>query len=109
MTDYGFWDIEVNATNDITYSYTGKKEICPLGRLFQDESKLIRPDIKLNSAETAQSNHGRKFVEYDDLWAYTEDSELTGYWKSLNHQDGIKYWDYIIDSTGKRLDFQGGT
>lgn len=27
MTDYGFWDIEVNATNDTTYSYSGGKEV----------------------------------------------------------------------------------
>ncbi len=102
MTDYGFWDIEVNATNDITYSYSGKKEVEQFQSFFEDESKLTRPDIGLGSSG------GGKFIEYDDLWTYTE-SDLTGYWTSLKNSDGVKYWDYIIGGTGKRLDFRGGT
>lgn len=76
---------------------------------------MIRPDIELDSATSELIDScGSKFVEYDDLWTHTEvvdssESELTGYWTSLNHQDGARYWDYIIGGTGKRLDFQGGT
>ena len=115
MTDYGFWDIEPNTTNDITYTYRGKKKISYFKSFFEDESKLIRPSIELDSAESQLvAEHGSRFVEYDDLWAYTEDvdsseSELTGYWTSLNHPDGVRYWDYIIGSTENRLDFNGGT
>ena len=115
MTDYGFWDIEPNTTNDITYTYSGGKEVLDSRSFFEDESKLTRPDIELDSAESQLvAEHGSRFVEYDDLWTYTEDvdsseSELTGFWTSLNHPDGVKYWDHIIGSTGKRLDFQGGT
>ena len=115
MTDYGFWDIEVNATNDTTYSYSGQKEISYYKSFFGDESKLIRPDIELDSATSELIDScGSRFVEYDDLWTCTEvadssESELTGYWTSLNHPSGVKYWDYIIGSTGVRLDFRGGT
>ena len=115
MTDYGFWDIEPNTTNDITYIYRGKKKISYFKSFFDDESKLIRPSIELDSAESQLvAEHGSRFVEYDDVWAYTEDvdssgSELTGYWTSLNHPDGVKYWDYIIGSAENRLDFHGGT
>ena len=47
LTDYGFWDIEVNRTNNITYSYRGGKSYgnIDVQNFNNDTTKLIDPTI----------------------------------------------------------------
>ena len=46
LTDYGFWDIEANATNNVTYSYRGGKHYADdIGTLNSNISKLVTPTI----------------------------------------------------------------
>lgn len=62
MTDYGFWDIEPNKTNYITYSYRGGKshEYVDVPDFNGRTSKLVKPTIKVAPTD--------KIVEYDKIW-----------------------------------------
>lgn len=61
MTDYGFWDLEDNNTNNVQYSYRGGKEFNGGVPSFNDDiSKLITPTMDFNSAT-------QKAVEYSSL------------------------------------------
>ena len=66
LTDYGFWDIEPNQTNYVTYSYRGRKThksidgtYCDIGK----HHKLTKPTVALGA--------GDKVVEYDKKWTLT--------------------------------------
>ena len=107
MTDYGFWDLEANQTNNTTYSYRkGKKYDDNVGGFNSDVSKLTAPTRDID---------GCKFVEYcddgedygiDRLWHPTTD------WYYCNGilVDGEpkQYRDRIVVD-GKELNFFGGT
>ena len=59
LTDYGFWDLEANTTNNQTYSYRGvKKYDDPIQLGNQDGSKLTTPTVECLGTT--------KFVEYSD-------------------------------------------
>ena len=49
LTDYGFWDIETNTTNDVTYSYTGEDNLKEYGTTSSSfntrQEKLVLPDV----------------------------------------------------------------
>jgi hypothetical protein len=68
LTDYGFWDIEANSTNNVTQSYRGGKEYISklvdstdyqLHELNADISKLVTPTMTFSPSEN-------KVVEYSD-------------------------------------------
>lgn len=106
LTDYGFWDIEVNRTNNVTYSYrNGKSYDKNVGEFNNDNKKLIDPTIFF--AQTT------KYCEYssdeygiDRLWTHGGDwykcdgIQVDG--KSKQYRDAI-----IIN--GKSLPFYGAT
>ena len=60
MTDYGFWDIEPNSTNHMTYSYRGEKNFGDYEKRNTDVRKLIHPTTVLGDTD--------KIVEYDKVW-----------------------------------------
>lgn len=50
LTDYGFWDIEKNQTNNTTYSYrNGKAYVNNLKEFNGDKTKLIDPTISIET------------------------------------------------------------
>ena len=113
MTDYGFWDLEVNSTNDVTYVYNGNKEIDQLGASINDDaSKVIHPEKNIPS--------GTLYSEYDTLWQkssgswnrYTWDQGL-GEWKpdagSGDHEKSIIPYPNVIKPDGESHEFRGGT
>ena len=71
MTDYGFWGIEPNMTNDITYSYRGMKD-------YDDEvefknsrtDKIVLPTFDVGETDVV--------VEYDRLWKSSGDNYVNG-------------------------------
>ena len=107
MTDYGFWDLETNQTDNTTYSYkNGKKYNPDVGEFNEDVSKLTTPTLNID---------GCKFVEYCDDG---EDYRIDRLWHPKTdwyYCNGIlvdgkpkQYRDKIIVD-GKELDFFGGT
>ena len=107
MTDYGFWDLETNQTDNTTYSYkNGKKYNPDVGEFNEDVSKLTTPTLDID---------GCKFVEYCDDG---EDYRIDRLWHPKTdwyYCNGIlvdgkpkQYRDKIIVD-GKELDFFGGT
>lgn len=74
LTDYGFWDLEANTTNNQTYSYRGgKKYTDPIQLGNQDGFKLTTP--------TMDCPNTTRFVEYsDDGDAYAIDRR----WEAFN-------------------------
>ena len=72
MTDYGFWDIEPNKTNYITYSYRGGKshEYVDVPDFNDRTSKLIKPTIQVAPTD--------KIVEYDKIWELSK--KQSGSW-----------------------------
>ena len=107
MTDYGFWDLETNQTDNTTYSYkNGKKYNPDVGEFNEDVSKLTTPTLNID---------GCKFVEYCDDG---EDYRIDRLWHPKTdwyYCNGIlvdgkpkQYRDKIIVD-GKELDLFGGT
>ena len=80
MTDYGFWDVEENQTNNITYSYRNGKsyENEDVPEFNNDTTKLVDPTIQLGDAvkycEYSHVDDGTA-TEYgiDRLWNATDD------------------------------------
>ena len=115
MTDYGFWDIEANQTNNITYSYRGGKTYENEGveNFNDDDTKLVDPTIDLNTApkycEYSHEDDGT-IAQYgrDRLWQ----KSLDGSWYECQGigVDGNpkKYRDEIIINKS-HLPFVGGT
>ena len=107
MTDYGFWDLEANQTNNTTYSYRkGKKYDDNVGGFNNDVSKLTTPTLDIDEC---------KFVEYCDDG---EDYGIDRLWHPKTdwyYCNGIlvdgepkQYRDRIVVD-GKELNFFGGT
>lgn len=68
FTDYGFWDVETNKTNDLTYSYRGSKTygfIEPLQKKYYRNDKIVFPTMVLSDTD--------KVVEYDKIWKLNGD------------------------------------
>ena len=84
MTDHGFWDIEANQTNNITYSYRSGKSYNAADEFNKDTTKLIDPTIPL-AGTTKYCEYSSKDGKYgiDRLWKPTSD----GNWYKC---DGIK-------------------
>lgn len=69
MTDYGFWDIEPNTTNDVTYSYRqkdAKTYETDVAAFNSSTTKLVKPTIALAPSD--------KVVEYDKVWELAKKS-----------------------------------
>ena len=66
MTDYGFWGIEPNMTNDITYSYRGMKDYED-GIEFKNSriDKIVLPTMNVGETDVV--------VEYDRVWKLSGD------------------------------------
>ena len=115
MTDYGFWDIEANQTNNTTYSYRGGKsyENTDVPNFNNDTTKLVDPTISFGGTT--------KYCEY----SHVDDGEIAQHerdrlWKPVSANwykcDGIsgtdgnskKYREAIVVN-GKSLPFVGGT
>ena len=118
LTDYGFWDIEANTTNNVTYSYRGgKKFIDPIEVKNQDISKLVTPTMAFSANQRAVEysddgdTHGidRIWDEYDDNWFVCRGIEVN----PSADQELDKYKKYrssIVATDGNpELDFFGGT
>lgn len=70
MTDYGFWDIEPNRTNDVVYSYRGlKKYHESVEYRNTDPDKNVLPTFD----GTSDTSENDKVVEYDLVWRRAED------------------------------------
>jgi len=69
LTDYGFWDIEPNQTNEITYSFrgAGRKDIEVIGDVEFNgrKEKLVDPPCDVLETD--------RIVEYDRKWVVDED------------------------------------
>ena len=63
LTDYGFWDLETNTTNNITYSYRWdlKDYVKPIGNLNNRKQKMVLPTTALADTD--------KVVEYNKVWS----------------------------------------
>ena len=69
LTDYGFWDIEKNATNNVTQSYRGVKEYGSTRRFNDDISKLITPTMEFNSATQKAVEYSSDEPGVDRIWS----------------------------------------
>lgn len=91
MTNYGFWDVEENHTNDIVYSYLGTKnhmDGITIGNNRED--KIVLPDFNLSDSD--------KVCEYDKVW------EL----QNGRYVNGEVSYPQVISKNGTH-DFVGGT
>lgn len=118
LTDYGFWDIEENTTNNKTFSYrNGKRYYHDVGAFNNDTSKLVNPNIQYD-CEAVQDVDGTNWrkqiaVEYcaepgnplelDRIWNLDADPN----WYRCEGLDK-SYRSYIVPN-GFRLPFFGGT
>ena len=74
MTDSGFWDIEHNSTNDITYSYSGRKSYSRFPPTYEwvVEQRKDRTDKLVLPVQDRSSRFVNPidsiFVEYDKKW-----------------------------------------
>jgi hypothetical protein len=90
LTDYGFWDIEVNQTNNITYSYrNGKSYEENVTEFNGDNTKLIDPTISLVSDP--------KYCEYSH--EYEDSDENYGINRLWEKNGGNWYYchDLVVD------------
>ena len=90
MTDYGFWDIEVNTTKDVTYSYSTQKEyhVDDVSVLNNHKRKLIKPDVEIRSTD--------KIVQYDRIWGEVAfDANVNG-WREVEN-GGTHYQCRCVD------------
>ena len=71
MTDYGFWGIEPNMTNDITYSYRGMKD-------YEDEVEFKNSRIDKIVLPTFDVGEGDVVVECDRVWKSFGDKYVNG-------------------------------
>ena len=71
LTDYGFWDVESNDTNNKTYSYasgsSGKNYEVLDEDVFYNEHqhKLVHPTVELQDTD--------KIDQYDKIWTLNSD------------------------------------
>ena len=122
LTDYGFWDIEANQTNNITYSYRNGKSyennVTP--SFNEDNTKLIDPTISLESNpkyceysheyEDSDENYGidRLWEKNGENWYYCHGIELDSTTDSI--LDRYKnYRSSIVGNNGKTLNLVGCT
>ena len=98
MTDYGFWDIEANQTNNTTYSYRGGKsyENTNVPNFNNDITKLVDPTISLGGTT--------KYCEY----SHVNDGEIAQYgrdrlWEK-NREDWYYCHDLVVDATQPESD-----
>lgn len=120
MTDYGFWDIEENNTNNVSYSYRSGKEYSKKVLKFNNDiSKLVTPTIDFTSPDDIAIEYscsGRENYVHDDhgypigvdrIWKL-----ITPPWYECAgiQVDGEskRYRDYISPN-GIELPFFGGT
>lgn len=89
LTDYGFWDIEPNQTDYITYSYCGtEKEYNVIEGDYQARGdKVVLPTTVLGDAD--------KVVEYDKVW------KLSGSQYTCE-EDGSQQARYLKELVGER-------
>lgn len=100
LTDYGFWDIEPNETDYITYSYRGgeKKHSVIDGEYQARGDKVVLPTIVVGETD--------RVVEYDKVWKlsgkkYAYEGSGTG--KSMS------YMRDLVGEDGEIHGFVGGT
>lgn len=69
LTDYGFWDVEKNHTNNVTWSYRGGKSVSKDAGSFNElNDKLLLPIV--------QPIYGTdKVVQYDRIWRKEESGD----------------------------------
>lgn len=124
MTDYGFWDIEANTTNNVNYSYRNGKEYAnDIGNLNQDVSKLTTPtiDYKCQAIDSGTGRRTQIAVEYsspasegylsngmDRIWKLTSD-KLWYQCQGIKVDGQIKKYRSTISPNGVELPFFGGT
>ena len=67
LTDYGFWDLEPNQTNTITYSYRGGKSHSNVSynNYPKEQTKVVLPDGAVEA--------GQIVVQYDKPWTLSAD------------------------------------
>ena len=85
LTNYGFWDIEPNQTNYVTYSYRGRKNHTWLDGEYEDikeHHKLVKPNVALNDTD--------KVSEYNKKWV------LNGGQYTCRGLDGIAISEYPL-------------
>ena len=98
LTDYGFWDIEKNQTNNTTYSYrNGKAYVNNLEKFNGDKTKLIDPTISIETTT--------KYCEYSHV--DDEDSDenygIDRLWKE-NGEDWYYCHDLVVDASKPESD-----
>lgn len=77
LTDWGFWDMEQNSTNDLTYSYGGDKEYTrlPDHEWVSDKRKDLIDKVVLPEQDKGNPfvhHDDAIFVEYDKKWLKSE-------------------------------------
>jgi hypothetical protein len=93
LTDYGFWDIESNQTNSVTYSFkNGLKDYSKCGPFNGRKNKVSTPTLALQDTDSV--------AEYDKAWSLVshnnEDkyvcSEFPDVWwlKEIASEDGLR-------------------
>ena len=100
LTDYGFWDVESNQTNNITYSYRGAKNHGDVvyNSYPKNDTKIVLPD-------NPDIGSGSIVVQYDKPWELSADGNYYSYGtskfvKSLKIENeehafvgGVEYYD----------------
>ncbi len=100
MTDYGFWDLELNQTDNITYSFrhTGKSyKACTWNGHLMTNTKIILPD-------NHQMMPGSKICEYDKQW--TLDDSTNTHWV-MDDSTKSQFVD-VVRVDGEKHKFVGG-
>lgn len=111
LTDYGFWDIEANQTNNITYSYrNGKSYENNVTPAFNgDNTKLIDPTISIKpTTKYCEYSHeeesgDEETYRIDRLW-----NKKDGYWYACQELDK-PYRSSIVGNNGNTLNLVGCT
>ena len=108
MTDYGFWDLEKNQTNNITCSYKNGKEYSEqIGKFNSDKTKLISPTIQIDGAKYCEYSDDSGKYGINRLWSCPQDNQ--NWYVCHDREIDETYRNKIIGSNGLELDFFGGT
>ena len=95
MTNCGFWDLERNQTNKVTYIFNGSKDRVEKNGTFNGEiHKLLLP------YDTSYGKYTDRVVEYDKIWKPDGSHYTYGDWSFLKR---------IQVKTGAEHDFVGAT
>ena len=84
LTNYGFWDIESNNTNDLVYTYSGTKQ----KELYSKYTKY--DNTKLNTYYKSIDNTDI-VSDYDNIWEKKDDVYYDGTVSYLSTINGHKF------------------